>query len=195
LRATDLHQGIVYGSHTDETAGCATLANRFDYDHIFGTVLNRFCVQAALGHPLTVYGLGGQTRSFIDLRDTVRCVHIALEHPAAAGEYRVFNQFTETFSVIELAERVRAVADGLGLRGEIAHLANPRTEREEHYYRCVNTNLRALGLEPTPLSDETIAALIRLASDHSERIDQRLIAPHVQWQPERAPAATQAAAS
>ncbi|HEY4439910.1 MAG TPA: NAD-dependent epimerase/dehydratase family protein [Candidatus Elarobacter sp.] len=195
LRATDLNQGVVYGWSTDETVGCATLANRFDYDHIFGTVLNRFCVEAALGHPLTVYGLGGQTRSFIDIRDTVRCVRIAIEHPAAAGEYRVFNQFTETFSVLELAERVRAVAGGLGHSVEIAHLENPRTEREEHYYHCVNTNLRSLGLEPTLLSDETIAASIRLATEHRERIDERLITPRVQWQPDRVPAPVRAAAS
>lgn len=183
LRATDLNQGIVYGTRTDETAASPALANRYDYDHIFGTVLNRFCVQAALGHPLTVYGRGGQTRSFLDIRDTVRCVEIALTHPAQPGEYRVFNQFTETFSVAELAERVKRVAGELQLPCEIASIPNPRSEREEHYYRCVNTNLRSLGLEPTPLSDARIAELIGLAGEHRDRVDLRLIPPQVAWRP------------
>ena len=183
LRATDLNQGVVYGTHTEQTALSPALANRYDYDHIFGTVINRFCVQAALGHPLTVYGRGGQTRSFLDIRDTVRCVEIALEHPAQEGEYRVFNQFTEMFAVEQLAERVRHVAQSLGLPCEITHVANPRVERESHYYNCVNTNLRSLGLEPTPLSDETIAGLITLAHEHRERVDLRLIPPRVEWRP------------
>ena len=183
LRATDLNQGIVYGTATDETELSPALANRYDYDHIFGTVLNRFCVQAALGHPLTVYGGGGQTRSFLDIRDTVRCVELALEHPARSGEYRVFNQFTETFAVRQLAERVAGVAGEHGLACEIAHLANPRTERESHYYNPVNTNLRALGLEPTPLRDATIAGLIALAQQHAARVDLRLVPPRVEWRP------------
>ena len=183
LGATDLNQGVVYGHTTEQTALSPALANRYDYDHIFGTVLNRFCVQAALGHPLTVYGEGGQTRSFLDIRDTVRCVELALEHPARPGEYRVFNQFTETFAVGELAERVARVARERGLRCEIAHLANPRTDREPHYYNPVNANLRSLGLEPTPLSDATISALIALAGDHAARVDLRLIPPRVEWRP------------
>ncbi|HEY0613961.1 MAG TPA: NAD-dependent epimerase/dehydratase family protein [Candidatus Elarobacter sp.] len=190
LRATDLNQGVVYGTATAQTALSPALANRYDYDHIFGTVLNRFCVQAALGHPLTVYGRGGQTRSFLDIRDTVRCVEIALEHPAREGEYRVFNQFTETFAVEELAERVARVARAHGLQCEIAHLENPRVERESHYYRCVNTNLRSLGLEPTLLSDETIAALIALARVHASRVDLGLIPPRVEWQPGAPPNAS-----
>lgn len=183
LRATDLNQGVVYGTFTEQTAISPALANRYDYDHVFGTVLNRFCVQAALGHPLTIYGLGGQTRSFLDIRDTVRCIEIALEHPARPGEYRVFNQFTQTFSVSELAERVAAVAVTLGLRCEVSHLTNPRSERESHYYNCVNTNLRSLGLEPTFLSDETIAGLIALAGAHRDRVDLGLIPPRVSWRP------------
>jgi UDP-sulfoquinovose synthase len=193
LRATDLNQGVVYGTRTDETATSPALANRYDYDHIFGTVLNRFCVEAALGHPLTVYGRGGQTRSFLDIRDTVRCVEIALQHPAKAGEYRVFNQFTETFAVGELAERVARVATALGLDCEVAHVENPRTERESHYYKCVNTNLRSLGLEPTLLGDETIAELIALAAKHRDRIDPGLIPPRVSWRPETQRAAVAAA--
>ncbi len=181
LRATDLNQGVVYGTYTEQTALSPALANRYDYDHIFGTVLNRFCVQAALNHPLTVYGKGGQTRSFLDIRDTVRCVEIACENPARAGEYRVFNQFTEMFSVEELADRVAAVARGLGMPCEIAHVENPRTEKESHYYNCVNTNLRSLGLEPTLLSDETIAGLIELAARHADRVELALIPPRVSW--------------
>ncbi|HEX3549476.1 MAG TPA: NAD-dependent epimerase/dehydratase family protein [Candidatus Elarobacter sp.] len=185
LRATDLNQGVVYGTSTEQTALSPALANRYDYDHIFGTVLNRFCVQAALGHPLTVYGTGGQTRSFLDIRDTVRCIEIAIEHPASEGEYRVFNQFTEMFSVEALADRVAAVARARGITCEIAHVENPRVEREAHYYNCVNTNLRSLGLEPTPLSDDTIAALIALAREHAQRVDLRLIPPRVAWNGER----------
>jgi UDP-sulfoquinovose synthase len=181
LRATDLNQGIVYGTRTEQTTMSPALANRYDYDHIFGTVINRFCVQAALGHALTVYGSGGQTRSFLDIRDTVRCVEIALTHPARSGEYRVFNQFTETFSVEELAERVARVSRSAGIACEIAHLDNPRTERESHYYHCVNVNLRSLGLEPTPLADETIAGLIALANEHRKRVDLRLIPPGITW--------------
>jgi UDP-sulfoquinovose synthase len=195
LRATDLNQGIVYGTFTEQTAASNVLANRYDYDHVFGTVLNRFCVEAALGHPLTVYGRGGQTRSFLDIRDTVHCIEIAVTNPAQAGEYRVFNQFTEMFSVQELAERVTRVAGTLGLECTIAHIANPRTEREEHYYNCVNTNLRSLGLEPTLLHDDTIAGLIRQAAEHRERIDLRLIPPRVEWNRQDPPVPLRAAAS
>jgi UDP-sulfoquinovose synthase len=187
LRATDLNQGIVYGVHTEQTSASPALANRYDYDHIFGTVLNRFCVQAALGHPLTVYGRGGQTRSFLDIRDTVRCIEIAVDNAPRAGEYRVFNQFTEMFSVEELAARVARVAQTRGIPCEIAHVENPRTERESHYYNCVNTNLRALGLEPTPLSDETIDGLIAVANQHRDRVDQRLIPPRIAWRGEERP--------
>jgi UDP-sulfoquinovose synthase len=195
LRATDLNQGIVYGTFTEQTAASSVLANRYDYDHVFGTVLNRFCVEAALGHPLTVYGRGGQTRSFLDIRDTVRCIEIAVTNPAKAGEYRVFNQFTEMFSVEELAARVTRVAGTLGLECTIAHIANPRSEREDHYYNCVNTNLRSLGLEPTLLHDDTIAGLIRQAAEHRDRIDLRLIPPRVEWNRQDPPVPLRAAAS
>ncbi len=114
LRATDLNQGVVYGTVTEETNMHEALINRFDYDEVFGTVLNRFCIQAASGHPLTVYGTGGQTRGFLDIRDTVRCIEIACLNPAGKGECRVFNQFTEQFSVLELANMVR---DGGGRNG------------------------------------------------------------------------------
>ena len=181
LRATDLNQGVVYGVHTPQTRRAPELVNRYDYDHVFGTVLNRFCVQAALEHPLTVYGRGGQTRGFLDIRDTVRCVEIALEHPARQGEFRVFNQFTQTFSVLQLAGRVAAVARSMGLRAPVAHLENPRTERETHHYHPANAKLRALGLEPTFLEDELLVEMLELAIAHRARIDAAQIAPRVTW--------------
>jgi UDP-sulfoquinovose synthase len=186
LRATDLNQGIVYGLTTDETPAIGTLVNRYDYDGIFGTVLNRFCVEAALAHPLSVYGAGGQTRSFLNIRDTVRCVEIAVEHPAEPGRYRVFNQFTEIFSVLEIAKRVRRVAATMGIDVAVEHVANPRVERETHYYSSVNAQLLALGLRPHPLDDALIREMIATASQLSERIDRAQILPGVRWAPERA---------
>ncbi len=123
LRATDLHQGVVYGTLTDETALDEALITRFDYDEVFGTVLNRFCVQAAVQHPLTVYGKGGQTRGYIDIRDTVRCIELACLNPAGRGECRVFNQFTEQFTVLQLAHMVQSVAKNMGLHVAIDHAA------------------------------------------------------------------------
>jgi UDP-sulfoquinovose synthase len=181
IRATDLHQGIVYGLETPETARTPDLVNRFDYDGIYGTVLNRFCVQAALERPLTVNGSGGQTRSFLNIRDTVRCVELAVEFPASAGEYRVFNQFTETFGVLELAERVSRVAATMGLHAPIEHVANPRKEKEAHYYSTVNDRLLELGLEPHLLDDATIASLIERAQTHRDRIDPVQIPASVRW--------------
>ena len=130
LRATDLNQGVVYGQATAETALDDRLATRFDYDSVFGTVLNRFVIQAVIGHPLTVYGSGGQVRGMIDIRDTVACVRLAIENPAAAGEYRVFNQMTESMSVSEIASVVAAAYPG---PVSIENLANPRVEAPEHY--------------------------------------------------------------
>jgi UDP-sulfoquinovose synthase len=149
LRATDLNQGVVYGVLTEETGMDEVLINRLDYDGVFGTALNRFCIQAAIGHPLTVYGKGGQTRGFLDIRDTVRCVELAVAHPADRGQFRVFNQFTEQFNVQQLAEMVKKAAQALGLKVEINHLPNPRVELEEHYFNAKNTKLLDLGLQPT----------------------------------------------
>ena len=145
LRSTDLNQGVVYGQETDETLLHPDLATRFDYDGVFGTVLNRFCVQAVAGHPLTVYGAGGQTRGMLNIRDTLACVELAVNNPAGEGEYRVFNQFTESFSVRELAEKV---ADAFAGTVEIENIPNPRVEKEEHYYRAAHTKLLDLGLVP-----------------------------------------------
>jgi UDP-sulfoquinovose synthase len=181
LRATDLNQGVVYGTLTDEVELDEALINRFDYDEVFGTVLNRFCAQAAVGHPLTVYGRGGQTRGFLDLRDTVRCIEIACMNPAARGECRVFNQFTEQFSVLELAKMVQAAARKMGLPVEIDFLPPPRVEAESHYYNAKHSKLIDLGLEPHYLSDSLLDSLMNIAVKYSDRIDSSLFLPQVEW--------------
>ena len=181
LRATDLNQGVVYGTLTDESALDERLVNRFDYDEVFGTVLNRFCVQAALGHPLTVYGRGGQTRGFLDIRDTVRCVELSCLYPAAAGECRVFNQFTEQFSVLDLANMVQAEGRKLGLKVEIDHLQNPRVEATDHYYNAKHSKLVDLGLEPHLLSDSMLDSLIHFAVKYRDRVDTSVFLPQVDW--------------
>jgi UDP-sulfoquinovose synthase len=181
LRATDLNQGVVYGTVTDEVVLDEALINRFDYDDVFGTVLNRFCIQAAAGHPLTVYGKGGQTRGFLDIRDTVRCIEIACLNPANPGECRVFNQFTEQFSVLELAEMVQAAAWKLGMRVSVEHLPAPRVESEEHYYNAKHSKLIDLGLQPHFLSDSLLDSLMNIAIRYQDRIDTSLFMPQVQW--------------
>jgi UDP-sulfoquinovose synthase len=181
VRATDLNQGVVYGVLTDQTAIDDVLINRLDYDGVFGTALNRFCIQAAIGHPLTVYGKGGQRRSFLDIRDTVRCIEIAIANPAEKGEFRVFNQFTEQFDVLELAQMVMRVGCEAGLKVKIDHLPNPRVEKEEHYYNAKNTQLRDLGLEPHFLSDSLLDSLVHFAVRFKDRVDTTQILPHVTW--------------
>jgi UDP-sulfoquinovose synthase len=181
LRATDLNQGVVYGTVTDEVLFDDRLVNRFDYDEVFGTVLNRFCVQAALGHPLTVYGRGGQTRGFLDIRDTVKCVELATLNPAARGECRVFNQFTEQFSVLQLADIVRTAGAKLGLKVEVTHLADPRVEAEDHYYNARHSKLVDLGLQPHALSDSLLDSLMNIAMRYKERIDTSVFLPQVDW--------------
>jgi len=182
LRATDLNQGVVYGTVTDETALDEALINRFDYDDVFGTVLNRFCVQTAAGHPLTVYGRGGQTRGFLDIRDTVRCVELACLNPANPGECRVFNQFTEQFSVLDLAHMVQGAARKLGITVKIDHLPEPRVEAEEHYYNAKHSRLLDLGLRPHYLSDSLLDSLMNIAIQYQDRINSSLFMPQVKWQ-------------
>jgi UDP-sulfoquinovose synthase len=181
LRATDLNQGVVYGTVTDEVVLDEALINRFDYDDVFGTVLNRFCAQAAVGHPLTVYGKGGQTRGFLDIRDTVRCIELACLNPAEPGECRVFNQFTEQFSVLQLADMVRTAALKLGIRATIEHLPAPRVESEDHYYNAKHSRLIDLGLHPHYLSDSLLDSLMNIAIRYQDRIDASLFRPQVQW--------------
>ncbi len=181
VRATDLNQGVVYGVLTDETDMDELLINRLDYDGVFGTALNRFCIQAAIGHPLTVYGKGGQTRGFLDIRDTVRCIEIAVNNPADAGEFRVFNQFTEQFSVADLAEKVKEAAGKMGIEATIEHFDNPRIEREEHYYNAKNTKLLDLGLQPHYLSDSLLDSLLNFALRYRDRVDTKEVLPRVTW--------------
>jgi UDP-sulfoquinovose synthase len=183
LRATDLNQGVVYGIETDETAADERLITRFDYDEIFGTVLNRFCLQAVIGHPLTVYGAGTQTRGFLNIRDTLACVELAALNPAEAGEFRVFNQFTEQFSVIDLAHLVKQAGEHLGYSVEIQHCENPRVEKERHYYNAVHTKLLDLGLEPTLLGEELVESMIHTIERHKERVIETSIDPSTRWNP------------
>src|ERR687891_38477 len=183
LRATDLNQGVVYGIRTQETDLDERLCTRFDYDEVFGTALNRFCVQAVVGYPLTVYGRGGQTRGFINIIDTIQCIRLAVENPAGPREYRVFNQFTEQFSVGELAELVQRVGDQLGINVELDRVADPRIEVEEHYYNATHTKLLELGLEPHLLTEEVIVHLLETIQRHKDRILLEPIAPHTRWDP------------
>ena len=178
LRATDLNQGVVYGQQTSETARDDRLATRFDYDEVFGTVLNRFVIQAVIGHPLTVYGTGGQTRGLIDIRDTVRCVQIACENPAQRGEFRVFNQMTESMSVREIASTVAAAYPG---EVTVENLDNPRVEAPEHYYNVVHTGLTDLGLEPHLLSDTLIDSLFEITKRYAHRVRAESMRPTVNW--------------
>ncbi len=193
LRATDLNQGVVYGVRTPETAMDEVLINRLDYDGVFGTALNRFCIQAAIGHPLTVYGKGGQTRGFLDIRDTVRCIELAVNNPAASGEFRVFNQFTEQFSVGELAEMVRKAGEAMDLNVVVEHIDNPRVEKEEHYYNARNTRLLDLGLQPHFLSNSLLDSLLNFAVQYRDRVDLDQVMPRVSWR--RTPAAEAAGVS
>ena len=188
LRATDLNQGVVYGIETDETAGDERLITRFDYDEIFGTVLNRFCLQTVIGHPLTVYGAGTQTRGFLNIRDTLACVELAVANPALAGDFRVFNQFTEQFSVIELAELVKQAGEHLGYTVEIQHCDNPRVEKEEHYYNAVHTKLLDLGLEPTLLGEELVESMIHTIERYKANAIEAHIDPRTRWNPAKSPA-------
>lgn len=181
LRATDLNQGVVYGVLTEETGMDELLINRLDYDGVFGTALNRFCIQAAINHPLTVYGKGGQTRAFLDIRDTVRCIELAIANPADSGQFRVFNQFTEMFSVGDLAMMVKKASVTLGLDVEIQNIENPRVELEDHYFNAKNTNLLDLGLQPHYLSDSLLDSLLNFAIKYKNRVDKNEILPKVSW--------------
>lgn len=180
LRATDLNQGVVYGVMTDERLD-DRLATRFDYDHIWGTVLNRFCLEAVVGHPLTVYGNGGQIRGFLDIRDTMACIELAALNPPKPGEYRVFNQFTEQFSVRQLAELVQQVAGEKGYKVHIENLPNPRVELEEHYYNAKHTKLLDLGLKPHYLSETLIESLLDVVERWKHRARLDTIAPKINW--------------
>jgi UDP-sulfoquinovose synthase len=183
LRATDLNQGVVYGIETDETKLDDRLATRFDYDDVFGTALNRFCVQAVIGHPLTVYGRGGQTRGYLNIVDTLRCVELAVTNPADPGEFRVFNQFTEQFSVVELAEIVQRAGKEHGLDVRIDPIENPRVEAEDHYYNAKHTKLLDLGLEPHLLSETLVESMFGVIERHKDGVILEHILPRDRWRP------------
>jgi UDP-sulfoquinovose synthase len=183
LRSTDLNQGVVYGIETDETTLDPRLATRFDYDEVFGTALNRFCLQAVIGHPLTVYGKGGQTRGYLNIVDTLRCVELAVLNPPEPGEYRVFNQFTEQFSILDLARQVHDAGSAYGLPVQIRHLDNPRVESEQHYYNAAHTKLLDLGLEPHLLSETLIESMFSAIERHKDRVILDHIMPSTRWRP------------
>jgi UDP-sulfoquinovose synthase len=177
LQITDLHQGIVWGTQTDQTARDERLVNRFDYDGDYGTVLNRFLTQAAIGHPLTVHGTGGQTRAFIHIRDSVRCIEIALNNPPEAGsKVLVRNQVTETHRLLDLA---KMIADMTG--GEIAYLPNPRREAEENDLAVRNDQFLALGLQPTKLAEGLLEEITEIASRYRDRVDPTKIIARSVW--------------
>ncbi|HEY2788340.1 MAG TPA: NAD-dependent epimerase/dehydratase family protein [Gaiellales bacterium] len=186
LRATDLNQGVVYGIETPETALDPRLATRFDYDETFGTALNRFCVQAVIGHPLTVYGEGGQTRGYLNVTDTLRCVELTAMNPPDAGAYRVFNQFTEQFSIRELAAVVAEAAGDVGIEVAVEHVENPRVELEKHHYRAAHTKLVDLGLEPALLSTTLVESMFRTIDRHRDRVIPETIEPTTRWSVEPA---------
>jgi UDP-sulfoquinovose synthase len=181
LRVTDLMQGPVYGIFTAESENDASLLPFFNYDEIFGTVLNRFVVQAVAGYPLTVFGKGGQTRGYLNIKDTLNCIRLSLDNPADKGKLRIFNQFTETFSVNELAEKVKAAGTSRGLRVEIQHVENPRIELDEHYYNPRHTGLLELGLKPHYLTEEVLAQMMKFAIKHKNRIKPDSIYRKVKW--------------
>ncbi len=178
IRATDLNQGVVYGQQTPETARDDRLATRFDYDAVFGTVLNRFVIQSVLGKPLTIYGKGGQTRGIIEIRDTVRCIQLACENPAAPGEFRVFNQITEFMSLQQIAETIASASPDAVT---IEHVDNPRVELENHHYNVVHTGLVGLGLEPHLLSDTLIESLFEITKRNAHRVRYEAMLPTIQW--------------
>jgi len=181
VRATDLNQGVVYGMNTAQTEKNDKFRTSFHYDHVFGTVINRFLVQASIGEPLTVYGRGGQTRGFLDIRDTVQCVDLAVNTPADEGEFRIFNQFTEQYSVLQLAERVRQAGKRAGLSVNISHVENPRAEAEEHYYNAKHSKLADLGLKANLLTDESIDQMLATVLKHTDSVDRRNLLPTIRW--------------
>lgn len=181
LKVTDLNQGVVYGFSTPETDLDSKLATSFHYDHIFGTVLNRFIVQAILGVPLTIYGEGTQTRPALNINDTISCIKLALSNPANSGEFRVFNQFTESFKVKNLAETVVQAAKQQGIQSSIKNIQNPRTELMDHYYNAKNTSLLDLGLSPTYLSADLVSTMIKDCLPFRDRVNSDVIQPTIKW--------------
>jgi UDP-sulfoquinovose synthase len=193
LRSTDVMQGVVYGSRVDamlsENTPDPRLLTRLDFDQCFGTVINRFCCQAVIGHPITPFGAGRQKRGFIALRDSMQCLTLALENPPAAGEYRVLNQFEEVCDVTSLAREVQGAARRLGMDVPIRHLENPRTEAEDHYYAPEHQRLFDLGYKPAGSLSTEIAQMLADLLPHRDRIDARrhVLIPDIRWSGPRRP--------
>jgi UDP-sulfoquinovose synthase len=182
LCSTDIMQGVVYGTRTQEMVD-DSLMTRFDFDESFGTVINRYCAEAVVGLPLTPYGQGKQKRGFIDLVDSIQCLTLAIENPAAKGEYRVFNQLDEVYSIAELAERVVKSARKLGIDVKIKNLQNPRIEKEQHYYKVDHERLRKLGFNPIRTLEETLAIMLKDLSKYRYRVLEKseVILPKTTW--------------
>lgn len=181
LRVTDLMQGPVYGLFTRESEQDERLLPHFNYDDIFGTVVNRFLVQAVAGVPLTVYGKGGQIRGYLNIKDTLNCVELAMNNPVFPGELRILNQFTETFTVNEIAEKISNVGNGLGLDIQVKSVGNPRRELEDHYYNPAHSGLLDLGLDAHYMNDDVVAAMLEQVMRYKSHIDVRKILPRVKW--------------
>ncbi|MDX2160580.1 MAG: NAD-dependent epimerase/dehydratase family protein [bacterium] len=183
LRSTDIMQGVVFGTRIDAMGDDPRLFSRLDFDQCFGTAVNRFCCQAVIGHPLTLYGTGHMQRGFLPLRDSIQCLTLTIENPPAKGEYRVFNQFEETYTIEELAHKVRQAAADVGLNVEIQYYENPRTERGEHYYNPDRQHLIDLGYQPTHDVVAEMRLMLRDLMQHRERIleKQSILVPDIRW--------------
>lgn len=183
LRSTDIMQGVVFGTQIDEMGDDPRLRSRLDFDQSFGTAINRFCCQAVIDHPLTVYGRGGQTRGFLPMRDSMQCMTIAVENPPTRGEYRVFNQFEECYTVEELAQKVQVAASDVGLDATIEYYDNPRTERDEHYYNPDRENLIRLGYKPSHDVLAEMRIMLHDLMEHRDRITAHrdILVPDIRW--------------
>lgn len=181
MRVTDLMQGPVYGLFTAESEADSRLLPNFHYDDIFGTVVNRFLAQAVSGIPLTVFGKGGQTRGYLNIRDTMQCIELATKNPANKGELKIFNQFTEQFTVNELAEKVHQAAAQEGIEVQIKSVPNPRIEMEDHYYNAKNSGFAELGLKPNLMTTDTLASLLKTVALYKEKISHERAMPRVHW--------------
>ena len=181
LKVTDLMQGPVYGIETGESVVDERLKTIFNYDEIFGTIVNRFIAQAVVGYPLTVYGKGGQTRGYLNIKDTLQCVHMSEKTPAKAGELRIFNQIMELFSANELAEKTKRVGEALGYRVKIDHLENPRKEAEDHYYNPTYQGLIDIGVVPHYLTDAVMEDMFRVVEKYKDNIRKDVIFKGIKW--------------
>jgi len=181
MRATDLNQGVVYGVDTDETKLHPEFRTSFHYDDVFGTVLNRFLVQAAVNSPLTIYGTGGQTRGFLNIKDTIQCVSLAVDNPADKGEFRIFNQFTEQFSVADLAQKVISTAKRAGVSAKSENYNNPRVELEDHYYNAKHSKLSDLGLQPHLLTEKVLDDMFSTILANCSHVDPGVFVPRIKW--------------